>query len=85
MVQPFRSAIQTEGEHSLILFNGKASHSLLKTPKQGDFRSQSGFGAFLREQPIDGELKNLAEDVLSRVAPNSVRLTRVFINSIVSN
>jgi glutathione synthase/RimK-type ligase-like ATP-grasp enzyme len=44
LVQPFMPEIQTMGEVSLLFFQGKFSHSVLKKPKKGDFRIQSQFG-----------------------------------------
>jgi glutathione synthase/RimK-type ligase-like ATP-grasp enzyme len=44
LVQPFMPEIQTMGEVSIIFFGGKFSHSILKKPKEEDFRVQSQFG-----------------------------------------
>ena len=44
MVQPFQSAIQTEGEYSFIFIDGDFSHALLKQAKSGDYRIQSSYG-----------------------------------------
>lgn len=43
LVQPFMEVI-TEGEWSFLFFNGKYSHTVLKTPKQDDFRVQQYHG-----------------------------------------
>ena len=43
LVQPFIPEIR-EGEWSFLFFNGSYSHSVLKTPKQGDFRVQHYHG-----------------------------------------
>ncbi len=43
MVQPFQRSIST-GEWSIILFGGKFSHAVLKTPAAGDFRVQPNVG-----------------------------------------
>ncbi|CAF1098367.1 unnamed protein product [Adineta steineri] len=53
IIQPFMNQIQTIGEWSFIFFNGEFSHSVLKTPKSGDFRVQSSFGgvAHLKSAP----------------------------------
>ena len=48
IVQPFLPAVVEEGEFSLILFNGKLSHTILKTPKPSDFRVQEEFGSTIR-------------------------------------
>ena len=45
MVQPFRAAIQSEGEYSVMFVDGEISHTIRKTPKPGDFRSQEEHGA----------------------------------------
>lgn len=44
LVQPFMPAIVEEGEFSLIYFNGKLSHSIIKTVRKGDFRVQEEHG-----------------------------------------
>lgn len=44
MIQPFMSEIQTDGERSLVYFDGKLSHAILKRPKADDYRVQESFG-----------------------------------------
>ncbi|MEU4392234.1 hypothetical protein [Kribbella sp. NPDC023855] len=44
LVQPFQPEIQTEGEWSLIFFDGEFSHAVLKRPAAGDYRVQDDFG-----------------------------------------
>ena len=48
MMQPFEGGITTEGEYSLMYVGGKYSHSILKTPKAGDFRVQEEHGSEIR-------------------------------------
>ncbi len=48
MLQPFVTSVQTHGEYSLFLFNGVVSHTILKTPKDGDFRVQEEFGSHIQ-------------------------------------
>ncbi|HEY6231023.1 MAG TPA: hypothetical protein VIW64_07160 [Pyrinomonadaceae bacterium] len=48
MVQPFMSAITTEGEFSLFYLNGEYSHAILKTPRMGDFRVQEEHGGKIK-------------------------------------
>lgn len=48
MVQPFEPAIVSEGEFSLLYFNGEFSHGILKVPKRGDFRVQEEHGSEIR-------------------------------------
>lgn len=47
MVQPFITDITTKGEVSLHFFNGELSHTIRKTPKEGDFRVQEEFGGLI--------------------------------------
>ncbi len=44
MIQPFLPAISSEGEYSLLYFNGKYSHAVNKRPTAGDFRVQDYLG-----------------------------------------
>ena len=48
MVQPFMKCIVEEGEYSLFFFNGSYSHTILKTPKQQDFRVQEEYGGHIK-------------------------------------
>jgi glutathione synthase/RimK-type ligase-like ATP-grasp enzyme len=44
LVQEFQPTIMTKGEASLMVFNGKFTHAVLKKAKEGDFRVQDDFG-----------------------------------------
>ena len=48
MVQPFMQNIVDEGEYSLFFFNGQYSHSVLKRPKEKDFRVQEEHGGIFK-------------------------------------
>ena len=48
MMQPFERGIVEEGEFSMMYFNGRHSHCILKAPKAGDFRVQEEFGSTIR-------------------------------------
>ncbi len=62
LLQTFVPEIQTEGEISLIFFNRKFSHSVVKLPKTGDFRVQSQFGGqYLVFSPDEKLLETAAE------------------------
>ncbi len=50
MAQPYVDEIQN-GEWSFLFFNGTFSHSVLKTPKAGDFRVQHYLGGFISSPP----------------------------------
>lgn len=62
MVQPFQSAIQTEGEYSFIFVDGGFSHALLKQAKSGDYRIQSSYGG------IETKVSPSASDLASASA-----------------
>ncbi|WP_411768752.1 ATP-grasp domain-containing protein [Winogradskyella sp. A3E31] len=44
LLQPFQYNIVSEGEISLMVFNGQFTHAVLKKAKAGDFRVQDDFG-----------------------------------------
>jgi glutathione synthase/RimK-type ligase-like ATP-grasp enzyme len=68
-VQPFISNVQSEGEYSLFFFNGDYSHAILKTPEQGDFRSQEEHGAEIKSVVASREQITAAERLLALVEP----------------
>jgi len=65
MVQPFLSAIQTEGELSFIFIDGEFCHALLKQAADGDYRIQSEYGG--RETAVAPPPEDIAaaKDVMS--------------------
>ena len=65
IVQPFLPAIQTEGEYSLLYFKGELSHAVLKTPQEGDFRSQPEYGSYVRKVNPPQEVLTQASKVVS--------------------
>jgi glutathione synthase/RimK-type ligase-like ATP-grasp enzyme len=44
LVQPFLRSVAGEGEYSIMLFDGRFSHSIVKRPKLGDYRVQPHLG-----------------------------------------
>lgn len=64
MLQPFIHSIVTEGEYSLFYFAGEYSHSILKKPKQNDFRVQEEHGGELELVEPAKVLKELAQTTL---------------------
>lgn len=69
MVQPFNNNIITEGEYSLFYFGGKYSHSILKTPKENDFRVQEEHGGIINSvEPLPEQI-TLAESILAKIKP----------------
>lgn len=58
LIQPYLAEIATQGELSLIFFNGSFSHAVLKKPKDGDFRVQKQYGGqYQRIDPAPGLLQ----------------------------
>jgi hypothetical protein len=57
LAQPFLHDVVTEGEFSVIYFAGELSHTILKTPKSGDFRVQEEHGGVIR--PVRAEVRLL--------------------------
>lgn len=69
MIQPFMPNIVSEGEFSLFYFGGNYSHTILKTPKQKDFRVQEEHGGIITAVKPSEKLLNTAEKVLSFIEP----------------
>ena len=45
MLQPYRESVETEGELSLVVVDGEATHGVRKIPVPGDYRVQDDFDA----------------------------------------
>jgi hypothetical protein len=56
--------VVSEGEFALFYFNGKLSHTILKTPKVGDFRVQEEHGGVIRAVEAENELREAGEITL---------------------
>lgn len=69
MVQPFMSNILVEGEYSLFYFNGKYSHTILKVPAEGEFRSQEEHGSQIRSVDPEPLLRSRVEQALQTLHP----------------
>ncbi len=64
LIQVFQKNIVVSGEISIMIINGKCSHSVLKHAKQGDFRVQDDFGGTVSShQPKKTEIE-FAETVI---------------------
>ncbi len=58
MLQPFQHKIVSQGEISMMVFNGEYSHAILKKAKKGDFRVQDDFGGTVHDyNPSETEIK----------------------------
>lgn len=69
MIQPFVSAIVDEGEFSLVYFSGEYSHTILKTPKSGDFRVQEEHGGLITAVVPETNLRETADGILAMLSP----------------
>ena len=69
MVQPFMRGIVEEGEFSLFYFNGEYSHTILKTPKMGDFRVQEEHGGIIRATKPPAGLPATGAEILRHISP----------------
>ncbi|MES1245604.1 MAG: hypothetical protein ABUT39_28620 [Acidobacteriota bacterium] len=64
MAQPFLPEIVEEGEYSLFYFGGELSHTILKSPKEKDFRVQEEHGGFIRAADPPAPLPELGRRTL---------------------
>ena len=69
MVQPFMRGIVEEGEFSLFYFNGEYSHTILKTPKSGDFRVQEEHGGIIRATKPPADLLATGQKIMQYISP----------------
>ena len=67
LAQPFVSSVTSYGEVSLTFFDGEYSHSVLKTPKSGDFRVQEEHGGQIQSIEPGRELIEFARCSLTPV------------------
>ena len=65
VLQPFQHRIVSDGEISLMLFNGQFTHAILKKAKPGDFRVQDDFGGTVHSYKPTEEEITLAINALS--------------------
>jgi glutathione synthase/RimK-type ligase-like ATP-grasp enzyme len=75
VIQPFIRAI-ADGEYSLILFDGRLSHSVVKRPAAGDFRVQPQHGGLTEICDPPAGAHELAEAALA-AAPAEATYARV--------
>lgn len=69
MIQPFMDNIIREGEFSLFFFGDTYSHTILKTPKNNDFRVQEEHGGRLKKVEPGEQLLNTARELLEYIQP----------------
>ncbi|WP_437395352.1 ATP-grasp domain-containing protein [Flagellimonas lutimaris] len=64
MLQEFQKNIVSEGEISMMVFNGDFTHAVLKIAKPGDFRVQDDFGGTVHNYTPDQEQIAFAQSVV---------------------
>jgi glutathione synthase/RimK-type ligase-like ATP-grasp enzyme len=67
LVQEFIPEVK-QGEWSLIFFNKKFSHAVLKRPKADDFRVQDDFGGTVHSAQASEEIIKQAEKILALIS-----------------
>lgn len=65
LVQPFVQEVVDAGEWSLIFFDGRFSHAVIKRPASGDFRVQEEFGGATTAATASPALIGQAAEVLN--------------------
>lgn len=80
-VQPFIESIKTEGEYSLFYFGGEYSHAILKTPTEGDYRSQEEHGAQIASAQPCEQLLAAGQKVLAVISPQPVYVRVDFVRA----
>jgi len=84
LVQPFIPEVAEVGEYSLLFFNGKFSHAVLKTPAKSDFRVQHYYGGTIKIIDPKPEMLESCQKLMETYAPNSLygRVDGVEINGV---
>ncbi len=65
LVQPFMASVATDGEISVVLFDGVPSHAVRKAPDAGDYRVQEEWGGRTEAVEPTGGAVGLAARVCS--------------------
>jgi glutathione synthase/RimK-type ligase-like ATP-grasp enzyme len=68
LVQPYVPEVASDGEWSLLFFDGEYSHAVIKRPKTGDYRVQSDYGGVSLAAEPGAELVARAGRVLEAAA-----------------
>ncbi|MCK0159665.1 RimK family alpha-L-glutamate ligase [Allomuricauda sp. F6463D] len=76
MLQEFQKNIVSEGEISMMVFNGEFTHAVLKIAKPGDFRVQDDFGGTVHNYTPNQEQIAFAQGVV-KAAPELPIYARV--------
>ena len=82
MVQPFMRGIVEEGEFSLFYFNGEYSHTILKTPKPGDFRAQEEHGGIIQATKPASNLLATGAKIMQYISPTPLYARADFVRTV---
>lgn len=84
LVQPFVKEVEEVGEYSLIFFNEKFSHAVLKTPAKEDFRVQHYFGGTIAVVDPEAKMMESCQKLVDKFASESlyVRVDGVVIDGL---
>ncbi|GAB1350680.1 hypothetical protein MASR1M107_28950 [Ignavibacteriales bacterium] len=63
MIQDYIEEVETNGELSLIFFNGEYSHTVLKTTAPGEFRTQLEYGGTVESIKPSADMIDLAYEI----------------------
>jgi glutathione synthase/RimK-type ligase-like ATP-grasp enzyme len=69
LAQPFLEVVPREGEFSLIYFGGAHSHTILKTPRETDFRVQEEHGGVIRAVDAEPALLGAGDRAIRALGP----------------
>ena len=72
LVQPYIDEIVKVGEYSLIFFNEKFSHAVLKSPAAADFRVQHYYGGTIQTLTPSDAMLSSAQALVDRFAKNTL-------------
>jgi glutathione synthase/RimK-type ligase-like ATP-grasp enzyme len=64
MLQPYQPSVETQGEFSVLFFDGEPSHGVRKIPVPGDYRVQDDYGASDQPSPLNPELLHAARQAI---------------------
>ena len=67
LIQEYVTAIEIEGEWSLVYVHGRFSHAVVKRPRSGDFRVQSEFGGQVQETHPPARLVKFADAAVEKL------------------
>ena len=67
MIQPYLTRIETDGEVSLLYFDGRYSHAIRKVPQRGEFRVQPEYDGIISAYTPAADELAAAERILAAV------------------